>query len=162
MVNTLLTTNLKNIYEIDEHLWLEETIKLLREKRFNELDLENLIEELESLARRDKSKVASLTEQIIRHFLLLQYWTTEFEDNSNHWKTEVIGFRSQIKRDLTTNLSNYLTENLESIYQDAVRFVKQKTKYSVKFPDTCPYTLEQILEQNYLILSDDHQDYIIY
>ncbi|MGI0482375.1 DUF29 domain-containing protein [Geminocystis sp. CENA526] len=149
MVNTVLTTDLKSIYEIDEHFWLEETIKLLREKRFNELDLENLIEELESLARRDKSKVASLTEQIIRHLLLLQYWTTESEDNFNHWKTEIIGFRSQIKRDLTTNLTNYLRENLDSIYQDALRFVQQKTKYSVTFPDTCPYTLEHILDHNY-------------
>ena len=151
MIETLVKTDLRKLYEIDDHLWLEETIKLLQEKRFNELDLENLIEELKSLARRDKSKVASLTEQIIRHLLLLQYWTTEFGRNSNHWKTEIIGFRSQIKRDLTTNLSNYLRENLESIYQDALRFVKQKTEYSVEFPDTCSYTLEQILDPNYFI-----------
>ncbi len=151
MMDTVVKTDLMNLYEIDDHLWLEETIKLLQHKRFNELDLENLIEELQSLARRDQSKVASLTEQIIRHLLLLQYWTIELEHNSNHWKTEIIGFRSQIKRDLTTNLSNYLTENLESIYQDALRFVQQKTEYMEVFPDTCPYTLEQILDQNYLI-----------
>lgn len=145
MMDTVVKTDLMNLYEIDDHLWLEKTIKLLQEKRFNELDLDNLIEELKSLARRDKSKVASLTEQIIRHLLLLQYWTIESESISNHWKTEIIGFRSQIKRDLTTNLSNYLSENLESIYQDALRFFKQKTEYMVEFPDTCPYTLEQIL-----------------
>lgn len=149
-MDTVVKTDLMNLYEINDHLWLEETIKLLEEKRFNELDLENLIEELKSLLRRDKSKVANLTEQIIRHLLLLQYWAIKSERNYNHWKTEIIGFRSQIKRDLTTNLSNYLTENLESIYQDALRFVKQKTEHSVKFPDTCPYTLEQILDQNYL------------
>ncbi len=150
-METVVKTDLKNLYEIDDHLWLEKTIKLLQEERFNELDLENLIEELESLARRDKSKVASLTEQIIRDLLLLQYWTIESERNSNHWKTEIISFRSQIKRDLTINLNNYLTKNLESIYQDALKFVKQKTEHTVKFPDTCPYTLEQILDQNYLI-----------
>lgn len=151
MRDIVVETDLKTLYEIDDHLWLEKTIKLLQDKRFNELDLEHLIEELESLVRRDKSKVASLTEQIIRHLLLLQYWTIESELNSNHWKTEIISFRSQIKRDLTSNLSNYLTANLESIYQDALKFVKQKTEHSVKFPDTCPYSLEQILEQNYLI-----------
>lgn len=52
--------SLKELYEIDEHLWLEETIKLLKTNHLKELDLENLIEELENLGRRDKAKVASL------------------------------------------------------------------------------------------------------
>ena len=67
--------SLKELYEIDDHLWLEETIKLLKANHLEELDLENLIEELENFGRRDKAKVASLLEQIIRHLLLLQYWT---------------------------------------------------------------------------------------
>ncbi|NCO76398.1 MAG: DUF29 domain-containing protein, partial [Cyanobacteria bacterium] len=41
IVNT--AEKLKELYEIDDHLWLEETIKLLKEKKFNQLDLENLI-----------------------------------------------------------------------------------------------------------------------
>ncbi len=64
--------NLKELYEIDDNLWLEETVKLLKEKKFTELDLENLIEELDSLARRDKLAMASLLEQIIRHLLLIE------------------------------------------------------------------------------------------
>ena len=67
--------SLKELYKIDENLWLEETIKLLKANHLEELDLENLIEELENFGRRDKAKVASLLEQIIRHLLLLQYWT---------------------------------------------------------------------------------------
>ena len=62
---------LKDLYETDEHLWLKETIKLLKENRLNDLDLENLIEELESLGKRDKNRVSSFLEQIIRHLLLL-------------------------------------------------------------------------------------------
>lgn len=47
--------SLKELYEIDEHLWLEETIKLLKANHLEELDLENLIEELENLGRRRQS-----------------------------------------------------------------------------------------------------------
>ena len=54
-----VTTNLKKLYEIDDHLWLLETIELLKQKKIQELDIENLIEELESLARKDKNAVAS-------------------------------------------------------------------------------------------------------
>ncbi len=52
--------NLKNLYDIDDAQWLEETIKLLKNKEFNQLDWDNLIEELEDLGRENKNAVASL------------------------------------------------------------------------------------------------------
>ena len=39
---------LQFLYEQDEHLWLTETIKLLKENRLAELDIQHLIEELEA------------------------------------------------------------------------------------------------------------------
>ncbi|MTJ09927.1 MULTISPECIES: DUF29 domain-containing protein [unclassified Anabaena] len=139
-------TNLKQLYEIDDSQWLEETIKLLKEHQFQELDLENLIEELEDLGRRDKNAVVSLLEQIIRHLLLLQYWTSESENNSVHWQGEIYTFRTQLNRRITTNLRNYLASELDSIYKDALGFVKIKTQNSVNFPPECPYSLEQLLD----------------
>jgi tRNA U34 5-carboxymethylaminomethyl modifying GTPase MnmE/TrmE len=141
--------NLKNIYEVDEHLWLEETIKILQEKRLNDLDIENLIEELESLSKKDKNRVSSFLEQIIRHLLLLQYWDMEKERNQNHWRAEIQGFRTQLIKYLTTNLQNYLVEELDNIYQDALGYVHEKTGFSVDFPEKCPYTFEQLLTQKW-------------
>jgi hypothetical protein len=149
MVATISALELKKLYEIDDHLWLEKTIELLKEKNFEQLDLANLIEELESLSRKDKAKVSSLLEQIIRHLLLCQYWEQEKENNLYHWQAEIVGFRSQIERLLTTNLSNHLELELDNIYQSALRFVNQKTAHTVKFPDICPYSLEQLLDQDY-------------
>ena len=45
------------------------------------LDLENLIEEFETLAKIDNHQVKSLLEQVIRHLLLLQFWTQEYDKN---------------------------------------------------------------------------------
>ena len=145
----IVKTDLKILYETDDSLWLEETITLLKEKRFYDLDLDNLIEELEALGRRDKNAVASLLEQVMRHLLLLQYWTDEYELNSHHWKTEIIGFRNQLERLLTKNLQNYLNNDLEKIYRSALRYVKQKTKCQINFPESCLYTLENLLDENY-------------
>ncbi|MBD2294681.1 DUF29 domain-containing protein [Anabaena sphaerica FACHB-251] len=145
-----VNTDLQSLYELDENLWLEETIILLKEKRFQDLDLNNLIEELEALGKRDKNAVASLLEQIIRHFLLLPYWTEEYEINGNYWQTEIIGFRNQLERLLTNNLQNYLHSKLEKIYRSALKYVKQKTRFKIDFPEDCPYTLEQLLDENYL------------
>jgi len=138
--------DLKNLYEIDEVQWLEETVKLIKNHQFEDLDLDNLIEELEDLGREKKNAVASLLEQIIRHLLLLQYWTSEAEYNTVHWKEEIYTFRVQLRRKITTNLRNYLESEYHSIYQDALGFVKIKTQNSVYFPPECPYNLEQLLD----------------
>ncbi len=148
-MKTLNQNQLKNLYEIDEHLWLEETIKILKEKCLDELDWENLIGELESLSKKDKNRVSSFLEQIIRHSLLLQYWTIEQERNKNHWRAEILDFRTQLRKYLTTNLHNYLANELNIIYQDALGYVREKTGFSVDFPEECPYTLEQLLDKKW-------------
>ncbi|SKB14449.1 conserved hypothetical protein [Planktothrix sp. PCC 11201] len=138
--------DLKSLYELDDAEWLEETVKLIKNHQFEQLDVENLIEELEDLGREKKNAVASLLEQIIRHLLLLQYWTSEAEYNAVHQKEEMYTFRVQLRRKITTNLRNYLELELDSIYQDALGFVKIKTQNSVNFPPECPYILEQLLD----------------
>jgi Domain of unknown function DUF29 len=150
----LVKTDLKQLYEIDDHLWLEETVKLLKEKRFEELDLDNLIEELEALSRSDRNKAVSLLEQVIRHFLLLEYWSEESQYNSHHWEAEIDSFRTQLRRHLTTNLRNYLAEELEVIYQDARRYVTKKSRLQI-LPPNCPYSLAQLLDEDFLPSRED-------
>lgn len=142
--------DLKQLYDVDDDQWLEKTINLLKNYQFQQLDLDNLIEELEDLGREKKNAVASLLEQIIRHLLLLQYWTTEAEYNTVHWQEEIYNFRTQLRRTITTNLRKYLEAELTSIYQDALGFVKIKTTNSVTFPTKCPYSLEQLLDRSWL------------
>ena len=145
-----VTTQLKQLYETDDYLWLLATIDLLKQGRFDEVDLENLIEELEDLGSEKKNAVVSLLEQVIRHLLLLQYWQEEYERNGYHWQGEIVNFRNQLKRRLTGNLRNYLTQEMLEIYADALEYVKVKTKFQVDFPEECPYTLEQLLDKDYL------------
>jgi DNA-directed RNA polymerase subunit L len=141
---------LKQLYDVDDDQWLEQTINLLKNHQFQQLDLDNLIEELEDLGREKKNAVASLLEQIIRHLLLLQYWTTEAEYNTVHRQEEIYNFRIQLRRTITTNLRKYLEDELTSIYQDALGFVKIKTTNLVTFPTECPYSLEQLLDRSWL------------
>ena len=145
----IVNIGLTNLYESDYLQWLEETVNLLKSRQLDNLDYDNLIEELEALGRSEKRAVTSLLEQIIRHLLLYQYWKAEHEDNANHWEAEIISFRNQINKYLTTNLYKYLQDNLDSIYNDAKDYVKAKTKLN-NLPDRCPYTLEQLLDKTWL------------
>jgi hypothetical protein len=140
-----IITDLKALYQIDDSLWLEQTIKLLKNKEFEQLDLENLLEELEDLGNEKKRRVESFLEQIIRHILLLQYWEAESKNNQYHWRAEIVNFQNQLKRYLTTNLRQHLEEHLPEIYQDARRYCQKKTNNSLDFPIECPYSLNYLL-----------------
>ena len=148
MVQKPSQSNLKDLYEIDDDLWIEKTIKLLQEKKFNELDIENLIEELEDLGRERKNKVESLLRQIIIHLLLLEYWSKEYQYNSAHWKAEITEFRFQINGILTKNLHNFLANRLELNYQNSLKYTKRQTELNT-FPHKCPYSLEQLLDEDW-------------
>ena len=74
----------KNLYDTDYNLWVLETVKQLKNKNFNALDLENLIEEVSDLSRRDKKKLKSLLRRLFEHLLKMKYWNSEIERNKAH------------------------------------------------------------------------------
>jgi len=59
-------------YESDTLIWLETQIELLRTRRFDLLDLDNLIDELDSMAKHDRRSVAHRLENVIMHLLKCQ------------------------------------------------------------------------------------------
>jgi hypothetical protein len=57
------------LYEQDICLWAEKTAKLLRAHRWKELDLENLIDEVEDLSRRERDKLLGTLRVLLMHLL---------------------------------------------------------------------------------------------
>jgi Domain of unknown function DUF29 len=60
-----------DLYQDDFALWAERQAALLRAGRFDALDLESLIEEVEDLGRRERDMVESHIETILEHLLKL-------------------------------------------------------------------------------------------
>ncbi len=85
---------------------------------------------------------------IIQHLLFYQYWEKERDDNSRHWQTEILTFRTQLELKLTTNLRNYLVNRLDYLYGKARKIAQVKSE--LKLPEINPYTLEQILDEDWL------------
>ena len=140
--------NLKKLYETEYDRWLTEIVRLLKNRQLESLDYENLIEELEALGRSERNAVKSLLLQIIVHLMLYQFWQLEKERNANHWAAEIITFRVQLEDKLTTNLRNYLAEELPKIYQNALLIVQKKAQLN-SLPEQCPYSLEQLLDKHW-------------
>ena len=140
--------SLSSIYEEDYQQWLDKTVLLLKNRQVDSLDYEHLIEELEALGREQKNAVESLVIQIIQHLLFYQYWSSEREDNERHWRGELIGFRTQLELRLTTNLRNHLSNRLDYLYGKARKMAEVKT--DLKLPSENPYTLADILDEDWL------------
>ncbi|WP_318727320.1 DUF29 domain-containing protein [Roseofilum sp. Guam] len=116
---------LSDLYEIDNEEWFSQTLKLLKNKKLDRLDLDHLIEELESVGRGDRLTVESFLEQIVRHLLLLQYWQEKYDYNANHWQAEIMSFRTQLHEYSTQNLRNHLEENQSKVYQKKLKYVRE-------------------------------------
>ena len=134
-----------NNIDVEYDRWLESQIEALRSHDFNNLDLNNLIEELEALVRGEKSAVESLVYQILLHFLLIDYWHEESEWNRNHWRSEINNFQFQLNNKLTTNLTKHLIDRLEVIYPKARKGAQLKTGLNDRFPENLCYLWEKIV-----------------
>ncbi|MGM3305444.1 DUF29 domain-containing protein [Anabaena sp. WFMT] len=138
------------LYEQDYYLWLETTIKKLQEHEFQSLDIDNLIEELETLGRSEKKALRSYLRLIVMHLLKWQY---QPEMRSKSWQITIRNNRFEIEEALqySPSFKPQLAEILTQCYPRAVMEASDETGLSASiFPPSCPFTIEQILDQNFL------------
>jgi len=150
--------NLAHLYEQDFFLWLQTTANLLKEKQFQEIDLENLIEEIESLCRAEKRAVKRNLKILIMHLLKYQY---QSELRSNNWRYTIIEHRNRLKDDLkdSPSLKPYLLEVFEDTYQDARKEAAAETGLSLDtFPLESPFSIEETLNPDFLPHRDDRME----
>jgi uncharacterized protein DUF29 len=140
-----------NLYEEDFPLWAERQASLLRARRFAELDLDNLIEEVEDLSRRERDVVESLVETIIEHLLKLA--VSPAQRPRRVWLITVDKQRTKLARKLTTTLRNHLAAELATLYDGLRRPISRQLEKDRVPRDAirvaCPYTLDQILDPDW-------------
>jgi hypothetical protein len=98
-------TALPLLYDTDYQRWLEQTVAQLKARDFSNLDLENLIEEIESLGRSEKHAISSYLRRLCEPLLKIQYWDPERETCLRGWKLEVRNFHLQIEEQLEASPS---------------------------------------------------------
>lgn len=60
-------------YLTDFSPWINQTVQLLREQRWQEIDVSNLIDEVESLGKSERRGIASQLTRLLLHLLRWQY-----------------------------------------------------------------------------------------
>jgi hypothetical protein len=139
--------NPNNLYEKDFYLWTEETAQFLKERIFDRVDIENLIEEVESMGRSEKNALKSNLRILLMHLLK---WNHQSDKRSNSWKYTIVEHRLRILESLNTSpsLKKYLEEVLEECYLNACKLASTETGLPRNtFPQSCPLTTEQLLNE---------------
>ena len=140
-------TEAKNLYDQDFYQWLQETSHLLEEGKFNQVDIHNLVEELQTMGRSEKRAIKSNLIVLLHHLLKWEYQPGK---QGSSWVYTIREHRRRIKDLLkdSPSLSNYLVEALDECYEEARYRASRDTKLEIiTFPVKCDSTLENILEQ---------------
>jgi hypothetical protein len=145
-----ISNSQESLYNQDYYLWLTSTATLLKEKEFTKLDLENLIEEIESLGKSEKRAIESNLIVVMLHLLK---WRYQPEKRSNSWNSSIREHRRRIQRLLTDSpsLKNYLSEILADCYLAAKKQAGDETGLSIiAFPEESPFSLTECLDEDFL------------
>ncbi|MFM6037394.1 MAG: DUF29 domain-containing protein, partial [Sphaerospermopsis kisseleviana] len=135
------------------YLWLQTTANLLENNKFDELDIKNLIEEINSIGRSEKKELKSRLITLIEHILKLEYWQLEKENNARGWRNTVAEQRLQIELTLedSPSLRNMLDDIFEECYQKARQYILKRYQLSPNlFPENPPFSVTDVLNADYL------------
>jgi hypothetical protein len=144
------TVNIANLYNVDLYLWAQENIKLLKQRRFNEVDIEHLIEEIEDMGKSEKRSINSHLHILLLHLLK---WEFQAKFRGGSWRGSIRNSRITI-RDLiedSPSLSSQPSQILTKCYADARKSASDETGQNLNtFPIECPYDLVHILDEEWL------------
>lgn len=144
-----MTSASKLEYERDFYSWIYHNIALLKQGKGTDIDAEILIDELESMAKRDKRELTSRLMILIAHLLK---WQFQPDKRSGSWRSSIREQRIQIHEQLeeSPSLKNNLDDSVIKSYSKALALATDETGLSIKtFPKNCPYMLEQLLNDDF-------------
>ncbi len=135
------------LYNNDYNQWVDKTVEQLRERRFDDVDWDNLIEEIEDMGKSQKRALESLLTRLLEHLLKLSYWESEKEISGNHWAAEIVNFRYQIHTLLRDSPS--LKPAMESIYSEVFPVAVKSVSKLFSLPSDANVSLEQALDDDW-------------
>lgn len=145
-----------SLYERDFQAWAFEQARLVRARRFSELDTAYLAEEIEDMGRDQAHTLRSAVARALAQLTKLKY--SPAEAPRRHWEEELAAQREEIESRLETNPE--LTSKLPELYPQAWRSARRIALASLKrdgvtdLPAECPFLLGQIRSFEFLPAPD--------
>ncbi|TYQ31554.1 DUF29 domain-containing protein [Pseudanabaena sp. UWO310] len=112
------------LYDTDLNLWLETIISQLRSGDLENVDIENLIEELDGLAGRDKREIVSRLKTLIEHILKRCY--VDMPNEFRGWEVTIRTQRFELEQILeqSPSLKRHFIDNFDKCFKVALQNVR--------------------------------------
>ena len=135
-----------SLYESDFYTWTQEQARLLRERRFDDLDLDNLVDEVASVGSSEKREIRSRLKVLLTHLLK---WKFQPGFRGKSWSGTIWEQRWIIADILESSpsLGGYVEHAMRLAYVGATVEASQQTGLAIGvFPKECPFSLAQTLD----------------
>jgi hypothetical protein len=126
-----------SLYDSDFALWIEDVAVKLRARDFDRIDVDNLVEEIESLGRSDKKEIKSRLTTLLAHLLKRLYIDSAYDNRG--WELTIREQRKELMLLLeqSPSLKIYFAEVFAGAYGIALAEVREDYA-KVTFPDRWP------------------------
>ena len=136
-------------YENDFVLWIDKQVELLRSKKFEQLDLDNIIEEMESMGKSHRRELASRLEVLLMHLLKCQ---CQPEKKSGSWLGTIGEQRSEIQKLIkqSPSLRRDVMRGVQEAYPMAVHRASLETGLAKsRFPSENTYSTDELFNPEF-------------
>lgn len=144
-----MATKSHSEYEKDFYAWTFHNADLLRHRKFSELDIDNIIEEMESMGKRDKRELVNRLAVLLAHLLK---WQFQPDRRGNSWEATIREQRIQVIDLLeeSPSLKHELELKIAHAYEQAILIAVSETGLASSiFPKEMPYSLNQCLDSKF-------------
>ncbi len=134
------------LYDQDFYAWTIAQSQFLQKGEWRSLDIQNLVEEIESLGRQQRQELRNRLGVLIGHLLK---WEYQPELRGKSWRATIREQRQAILRLLAENpsLKPYLLEAIADSYDSALAIVVRETPLDyLDLPLECPYAVAEICD----------------
>jgi len=138
------------IYDDDFYAWTIEQTRLLRSGDLSTIDAGNIAEEIESMGKSDRRELRNRLSVLAMHLLK---WRYQPGFRSASWSGTIREQRQQIKEllDESPSLRPQVMGELATIYKSGrIKATGETGLPENTFPAKCPFTAQQILDENFL------------
>ncbi|EMD0638836.1 DUF29 domain-containing protein [Salmonella enterica] len=136
-------------YDTDFYAWIQEQTALLRAGKLNELDTANLIEEIESMGKKERRELLSRITLLLAHLLK---WKYQPSHSGSSWRNTIAEQRREIPKILkdSPSLKRLVPEFFAEGYEDARKWAQDETGLPLAtFPEVCPWTYDEAMTVGY-------------
>jgi hypothetical protein len=145
-----VTEERQSLYERDFCRWIEQQATLLREGRLDAVDVTNLLDEIEDMARSEKRAIENNLVVLLTHLLKYRF---QPDQRSSSWRGSIVEHRRRLRKLIreSPSLRSYAREIYAECYADSCEQAAAETELPPKtFPAEPVFTLDQALKAGFL------------